>query len=86
MAIICLAAGEEDLRFRLDRLVVGLKRDGSAYTCKELGATGALMALLKDAMLPNLVQSIEAYPHSFTGVRSPTSLTAATPLPLPALP
>ena len=62
MAIICLAAGEEDLRFRLDRLVVGLKRDGSAYTCKELGATGALMALLKDAMLPNLVQSIEGVP------------------------
>ena len=59
MAIICLAAGEEDLRFRLDRLVVGLKRDGSAYTCKELGA---LMALLKDAMLPNLVQSIEGVP------------------------
>ena len=44
MAIICLADGEEDLRTRLDRLVVGLKRDGSAYTCKELGATGALMA------------------------------------------
>ena len=62
MAIICLAAGEEDLRVRLDRLVVGLKRDGSAYTCKELGATGALMALLKDAMLPNLVQSIEGVP------------------------
>lgn len=56
------AAGEEDLRVRLDRLVVGLKRDGSAYTCKELGATGALMALLKDAMLPNLVQSIEGVP------------------------
>ena len=62
MAIICLADGEEDLRTRLDRLVVGLKRDGSAYTCKELGATGALMALLKDAMLPNLVQSIEGVP------------------------
>ena len=62
MAIICLADGEEDLRARLDRLVVGLKRDGSAYTCKELGATGALMALLKDAMLPNLVQSIEGVP------------------------
>ena len=62
MAIVCLAAGEEDLRVRLDRLVVGLKRDGSAYTCKELGATGALMALLKDAMLPNLVQSIEGVP------------------------
>lgn len=62
MAVICLADGMEDLRVRLDRLVVGLKRDGSAYTCKELGATGALLALLKDAMLPNLVQTIEGVP------------------------
>lgn len=62
MAIICLADGMEDLRTRLDRLVVGLKKDGTAYTCKELGATGALLALLKDAMLPNLVQTIEGVP------------------------
>lgn len=85
MAIVCLAAGEEDLRVRLDRLVVGLKRDGSAYTCKELGATGALMALLKDAMLPNLVSPSKAFLLSFMAARSPTSLTAATQLPLPAL-
>ena len=62
MAIICLADGESDLRARLDRLVVGIKKDGSAYTCGELGATGALMALLKDAMLPNLVQTLEGVP------------------------
>lgn len=62
MAVICLAAGEEDLRARIDRLVVGIKRDGTAYTCKELGATGALMALLLEAIKPNLVQTLEGTP------------------------
>lgn len=59
MAVLCLATDLDDLRARLDRLVVGIKRDGSAYTCKELGATGSLMALLLDAMKPNLVQTLE---------------------------
>lgn len=62
MAVICLAASEEDLRARIDRLVVGIKRDGTAYTCKELGATGALMALLLEAVKPNLVQTLEGTP------------------------
>ncbi|WP_440265053.1 formate--tetrahydrofolate ligase [Duodenibacillus massiliensis] len=62
MAVICLAADEEDLRARIDRLVVGIKRDGTAYTCKELGATGALMALLLEAVKPNLVQTLEGTP------------------------
>lgn len=59
MAVLCLANDLDDLRARIDRLVVGIKHDGSAYTCKELGATGALMALLLEAMKPNLVQTIE---------------------------
>ncbi len=59
MAVLCLATDLDDLRARLDRLVVGIKRDGSAYTCKELGATGSLMALLLEAMKPNLVQTLE---------------------------
>lgn len=59
MAVLCLANDLDDLRTRIDRLVIGIKRDGSAYTCKELGATGALMALLLEAMKPNLVQTIE---------------------------
>lgn len=59
MAVLCLANDLDDLRARIDRLVIGIKRDGSAYTCKELGATGALMALLLEAMKPNLVQTIE---------------------------
>jgi formate--tetrahydrofolate ligase len=59
MAILCLADGMEDLRARIDRIVVGLRRDGTPVTVKDLGVTGALLALLKDAMKPNLVQSIE---------------------------
>lgn len=59
MAILCLATDMEDLRARIDRIVLGIKRDGTAYTVKELGATGSLLVLLKDAMKPNLVQSIE---------------------------
>ncbi|MEF9943867.1 MAG: formate--tetrahydrofolate ligase, partial [Burkholderiaceae bacterium] len=59
MAVLCLADGEADLRRRLDALVLGLRPDGSAFTGADLGATGALMALLADAIKPNLVQSLE---------------------------
>ncbi len=59
MAVLCLATDMEDLRARIDRIVIGIRPDGSAATVKELGCTGALLALLKDAMKPNLVQSIE---------------------------
>ena len=62
MAVLCLADGEEDLRARIDRLVVGIKRDGTAFTCGELGATGALMALLLEAVKPNMVQTLEGTP------------------------
>lgn len=59
MAILCLSTDMEDLRARLDRIVVGTTMDGKPFTVKELGCTGALLALLKDAMKPNLVQTIE---------------------------
>lgn len=59
MAVLCLATDMEDLRARIDRIVIGIRPDGSAVTVKELGCTGALLALLKEAMKPNLVQSIE---------------------------
>ena len=64
MAVLCLATDMEDLRARLDRIVVGTRPDGTAYTVKELGATGALLALLKDAMKPNLVQTIDGGPFA----------------------
>ena len=83
MAVLCLADGMEDLRVRLDRIVVGTRRDGSAVTVKELGVTGALLALLKEAMKPNLVQSIEgnlAFVHGgpFANIAHGCNSVAAT--------
>jgi formate--tetrahydrofolate ligase len=62
MATLCLSEGEDDLRARLSRLIVGLRTDGSPVTAADLKAVGALMILLKDALLPNLVQSVEGVP------------------------
>lgn len=59
MAVLCLANDLQDLRERIDRIVVGVYRDGTPCVVKDLGCTGALLALLKEAMKPNLVQSIE---------------------------
>ncbi|MDO4936959.1 MAG: formate--tetrahydrofolate ligase [Sutterellaceae bacterium] len=67
MAVLCLADGMDDLRARIDRLVLGIKRDGTPFTCKELGATGSVMALLLDAMKPNLVQTLEGTPAFIHG-------------------
>lgn len=62
MAIVCLANDLDDLKARVDRIVLGIKRDGTAFTCRELGATGAVTALLMDALKPNLVQTLEGTP------------------------
>jgi formate--tetrahydrofolate ligase len=62
MAIMCLATSMEDLRERLARLVVGFAPDGSAVRADAFRITGALVALLRDALLPNLVQSVEGVP------------------------
>lgn len=62
MAIVALASGLEDLRARLGRIVVGISRKGSPVTAEALGATGAMMALLSEAILPNLVQTTEGTP------------------------
>ena len=62
MAILCLATDASDLEQRLDRIIVGYRRDRTAVTCADIKATGALMALLKDAILPNLVQTLENNP------------------------
>ncbi|MCP9757803.1 formate--tetrahydrofolate ligase [Aquitalea sp. S1-19] len=59
MAVLCLAEDEADLRRRLDGLLLGLRSDGTPFYARELGITGALMALLLDAFKPNLVQSLE---------------------------
>jgi formate--tetrahydrofolate ligase len=67
MATLCLAEDETDFRARLSRLIVALRPDGTAVTAADLKAVGALMLLLKDALLPNLVQSVEGVPAFIHG-------------------
>jgi len=62
MAILALSAGREDLRARLARIVIGQNRKGNPVRAADLGATGAMMALLNEALLPNLVQTTEGTP------------------------
>jgi len=62
MAIVALASGSADLRRRLRRIVVGLTREGRAVTAEDLKCAGAMAVLLKDALCPNLVQTLEGTP------------------------
>jgi formate--tetrahydrofolate ligase len=62
MAIVALAKDLKDLRRRLDAIVVGAKRDGKPVHARDLQATGGMMALLADAILPNLVQTTDGTP------------------------
>lgn len=62
MAVFCLADGIADLKKRLSRIVVGYNVDGMPVTAGDLGAVGAMTALLKDALKPNLVQTLEGTP------------------------
>ncbi|QTN18946.1 formate--tetrahydrofolate ligase [Brevundimonas sp. AJA228-03] len=62
MAVLCLAEGPDDLAARLARIVVGRTRDGGAVTAGDIGAAGAMAALLGEAVLPNLVQSLGGTP------------------------
>lgn len=62
MAVLCLAESYTDLRARLDRIVIGFTATGEPVFAREMRVTGALMALLKDALMPNLVQSVEGVP------------------------
>ena len=62
MAIVALAKDLKDLRQRLDAIVIGATRDGNPVRARDLEATGGMMALLTDAMLPNLVQTTDGTP------------------------
>ncbi len=62
MAVFCLARDLEDLQARLGRMVIGARRDGSFVTAAEVKADGAMAALLRDALQPNLVQTLEGNP------------------------
>ncbi len=62
MAILCLASDMRDLKERLGKIIVAYNYEGEAVTAAELGAVGAMAALLKDAMKPNLIQTLEHTP------------------------
>jgi formate--tetrahydrofolate ligase len=62
MAILCLAESYEDLRNRLDRILLGYDRQGAPVLASSAGVTGAMVAILNEALMPNLVQSAEGAP------------------------
>jgi methylenetetrahydrofolate dehydrogenase (NADP+)/methenyltetrahydrofolate cyclohydrolase/formyltetrahydrofolate synthetase len=62
MAILALAQSPADLRARLGRMLAGWSRSGEPVTAEDLGAAGAMAVLLKDALLPNLLQTLEGTP------------------------
>jgi formate--tetrahydrofolate ligase len=62
MAIIALARDRKDLRKRLDAIVIGVTREGKPVCTKDLSATGGMMALLSEAILPNLAQTTDGTP------------------------
>ncbi|MCZ6587556.1 MAG: formate--tetrahydrofolate ligase [Alphaproteobacteria bacterium] len=62
MAIFCLATSLEDLERRLGNIVIGTTSDGAAVTVRDLSGDGAMAVLLKDALMPNLVQTLENNP------------------------
>jgi formate--tetrahydrofolate ligase len=67
MAVLCLAESVEDLKTRLGRIVVGTDRKNEPVTADHLRATGAMATLLKDALRPNLVQTLEGTPAILHG-------------------
>ena len=62
MACLCLAEDREDLRRRIDNIVVGFTAEDEAVYAREFGVTDSLLAILRDAVNPNLVQSLEGVP------------------------
>ena len=67
MAVLCLAADLDDLKARLERILVAYDLDGNPVYAKALGGCGAMTALLKDALKPNLVQTLENTPAIMHG-------------------
>ena len=67
MAILCLANDFDDLHERLGKIIVAYDRDLNPITCKDIRADGAMSALLKDALQPNLVQTLENNPAFIHG-------------------
>lgn len=62
MAILALASGQTDLRYRLGQVVVGLTKGGKAVRAKDLNCVGSMAVLLREALMPNVVQTLEGTP------------------------
>ncbi len=62
MAILCLSKDEEDLRRRIENILLGITSEGKPFTVKDMGVAGAITVLLRDAINPNLVQTTENTP------------------------
>ena len=62
MAVLSLSTSWHDLRRRLGQIVVGVTRDGSPIAAEDIGAAGAMSVLMRDALMPNLVQTLEGVP------------------------
>ncbi len=87
MAVLCLSSSIADLKARLSRIIVGYTADDTPVTCGQLNAAGAMAALLKDALKPNLVQTLEGTPafvHGgpFANIAHGCNRVMATRLPL----
>ena len=67
MAILCLSSSMADLKARLGRIIIGYSYEGKAVTASDLKAAGAMAAILKDALKPNLVQTLEGTPAFIHG-------------------
>ncbi|MGB3074512.1 MAG: formate--tetrahydrofolate ligase [Chitinophagales bacterium] len=67
MAVLCLSEGLDELRKRIDEMLLGFTFANEPFTTGDLGVTGAITALLKDAILPNLVQTLEGTPAMVHG-------------------
>lgn len=67
MAILCLSNSLEELKEKLSKIIIGCNLSGEPVTCEDIGAAGAMTALLKDALKPNLVQTVENTPAIIHG-------------------
>lgn len=67
MAILCLAENQDDLKRRIEKILLGYTHSGKPFTVKDLGIAGSIVVLLKDAMHPNLVQTTEHTPAFIHG-------------------
>src|SRR5690554_4777409 len=67
MAILCLSEDEDDLRRRIENILLGYKQNGELFKVKDLGVAGAITVLMKDAIHPNLVQTTENTPAFIHG-------------------